>query len=311
MDKDLILGFDCGGTKTKVDIAVMGEELSLEDSFTVGGMNINAIGREGVLEAMAEAFDAVGPERLSRVRGICYGAAGISNPLTREVFLEGTRRAFMPPFPVPLLIGDHQAALWGAHAGGDGIILIAGTGSVCCGRRRNYQGHWQEARCGGYGHLIDDEGSGYALGRDVLSAVVRSIDGRIPPTVMRQAVFEQLGISTVQQLIGFVYDKETTKKDIAALASILELGLAAGEKAANDILEKGARELAELVVPVARELGLQSGRLTFCGGVLTKNERMAAAVNARLKDILPDLKVSPAIYDAAFGACLAAAAEII
>ena len=315
---EYVLGFDCGGTKTGVRLASLAEVPVTEEEFSVGGMNVNSFGREEVLEHLVSAYEQIGAERLSKVRAICYGAAGISNPLTREVFLEGTRRSYVlmgldpRKAPLPLLIGDHQAALYGAHGGKDGMILIAGTGSICCGHAREggEDGPMLEARCGGYGHLIDDGGSGYALGRDVLSLMVRAEDGRIPPTAMRRPVFEQLGIDSVQELIRFVYDPSTGKKDIAALAPALETGLAAGAKAALEVLEKEAGELAELVVPVARSLKLEEGYLTFCGSVLLKSSRMAEAVRKQLSERLPGVKTVPARYDAAFGACLAALRQL-
>ena len=299
----LILGFDCGGTKTQVDV-VLSEEGRKEviDTFFVGGMNVNSFGKEQVIAHLTDAFAKVGPQRLFEVKAIGFGAAGISNPLTQEVYLQGIRQAGCSVDP--LFIGDHQAALWGAHAGGDGMILIAGTGSVCCGHIRR-QDKMVEARCGGYGHLIDDEGSAYALGRDVLSAVVQSVDGRITPSVMKQAVFEQLGINTIQELIGFVYNKNTGKKDIAALAPVLDIGLEAQEEAAFRILEKAASNLANLIVPVADQLELSDGPLSFCGSVLTKNERIRDLTEKKIKERYPKMRIYLPQYDAAYGAALA------
>ena len=303
MDK-LVLGFDCGGTKTQVDIVRVSDhgKKEIDEVFFTGGMNVNSFGREQVLSHLADAFSHVGSKRLEQVEAIGFGAAGISNPLTREVFLQGVKNAGLSLSP--LLIGDNQAALWGAHAGADGIILIAGTGSVCCGHRRKEDG-WIEQRCGGYGHLIDDEGSGYALGRDVLSAVVRAEDGRIPPTVMKAAVYEKLGISSLPELIGFVYGKETGKKDIAALAPVLELGLEAGEEEAFRILDHAASELTKLVIQVADGLGLEEGPLSFCGSVLNKNRYVRDLVTELICEKLPGMRICPPQYDAAFGAALA------
>ena len=303
MDK-LVLGFDCGGTKTQVDVVCVTESGTKEilETFFVGGMNVNSFGKEQVLAHLADAFDHIGKERLASVQAIGFGAAGISNPLTQEVFLQGVKDAGC--LVKPVLIGDHQAALWGAHGGEDGIILIAGTGSVCCGHRMSKDG-FIEARSGGYGHLIDDEGSGYALGRDVLSAIVRAEDGRIPPTVMKAAVYEQLHISSVQELVGFVYSKDTGKKDIAALAPILELGLQAGEKEAHHILENASEELASLVVTVANNLGLSEGPLSFFGSVLTRNQYVRDLTAELIIQRMPGMRICPPKYDAAFGAALA------
>ncbi len=304
---NLILGFDCGGTKTQVDVVCCDKkQKKVIESFLVDGMNVNSYGEEKVLEHLAEAFDRIGASRLTEVKAIGFGAAGVSNPLTREVFFQGVRNAGC--LVEPLLIGDHQAALWGAHADGNGIILIAGTGSVCCGHIHDVNG-WTETRCGGYGHLIDDEGSGYTLGRDVLSAVVRAEDGRISPTVMRKAVFEKLKINSIQELIGFVYSKDTGKKEIAALAPILELGVVAEERVALEILQKAADNLAAMVFPVADKLGLSNGPLSFCGSVLKKNARIRTLTTQKIQEKLPEIRICPPQYDAAYGAALAAMQE--
>ena len=62
---------------------------------------------------------------------------------------------------------------------------------------------------GGYGYLIDDGGSGYALGRDILTAVVRAADGRGPATALTQAVFAALGVQSVGEIITWLYAPAT------------------------------------------------------------------------------------------------------
>lgn len=78
---------------------------------------------------------------------------------------------------------------------------MAGTGAICCGR----DGAGNRTRVGGYGYLIDDGGSGYALGRDILTAVVRAADGRGPATALTQAVFAALGVRSVGEIITWLY----------------------------------------------------------------------------------------------------------
>lgn len=80
------------------------------------------------------------------------------------------------------LVGDHETALAGALEEPAGVILIAGTGSICYGVNES----GAKFRAGGYGHIIDDAGSAYAIGRDILKAVVRSSDGRQGQTVLKE-----------------------------------------------------------------------------------------------------------------------------
>lgn len=303
-EQPFVLGMDGGGTKTKVCAATLQGQIF--DELTGGSMNINSQGQQGVRQNMAEIFSRLADRGATwqQLRSLCMGAAGISNPLTRETLEQSVQEAGIGVRTV--IIGDHQAALYGAHGKGQGMILIAGTGSICYG----LDGKGAEARSGGWGHLIDDEGSGYALGRDVLAAVVQAEDGRIPPTCMRQSVMQQLGISSIPELIRFVYSPATGKKEIAALAPIVMEGVAAGEEAADRILDKAARCLADLASAVIRKLHMEEGSLAFCGSVITRNEVLIQKLKDILASLYPGLRCIRPENDAAVGAVLRSLEEI-
>ena len=109
----------------------------------------------------------------------------------------------------------------------------------------------------------------------------------------------------IQELVGFIYSKDTGKKDIAALAPILELGLQAGEEEAHHILENASEELNALVVTVAKKLNLLEGPVCFFGSVLTKNQHIRDLTSELISQKMPGMKFCPPKYDAAFGAALA------
>ena len=94
-----------------------------------------------------------------------------------------------------------MAALYGGTLTGCGVILIAGTGSVCFAR--NQQG--QIWRTGGWGHLIGDEGSAYAVSAAMLRAVLMECDGRGEKTLLTPLVMEKLGISDPMGIVDWVY----------------------------------------------------------------------------------------------------------
>lgn len=55
-----------------------------------------------------------------------------------------------------VLMNDAEIALKAMLRGNDGILTIAGTGSIAFGVKNN-----SSVRCGGWGNLLGDEGSGY------------------------------------------------------------------------------------------------------------------------------------------------------
>lgn len=291
-----VVGMDGGGTKTKIEVRSLDNQVIAHANFSA--MNLNGEKRETVEKTFRDFFAYIDtlPGGLGGMAALCIGSAGISNPVAAETLTDHVRRS---GYTGRLqLVGDQEIALYGALGEPCGIILIAGTGSICYGR--NAAG--QSARSGGWGYLIDDGGSGYAIGRDILSAVVQAQDGRIPPTVLTELVYQTLNLKDIQSLIRFVYHPATGKQDISSLAVLLGDALAQEDAAALHIAERAARDLSSLVSPVAKKLSLQAGKLAFLGSVLTQNQTIAAAVQSRCMAALPELTLISPKDDAAAGA---------
>ena len=217
------VGIDGGGTKTAVELRW--SDYSSNTRAVFGPLNCNS-DRPATAKTLADtmAWLAAQPGGLSGCGALCIGSAGISNPDAYH-FLENTVRAGGYRGPLQI-VGDQVTALAGALGTPVGTVLIAGTGSICYARTAD--GH--ERRSGGWGHLIDDEGSAYALGRDILRAVVRATDGRAPATALTALVADRLGAESVQSVIRFTYAPTTTKKEIAALATLLDPALQQGRR---------------------------------------------------------------------------------
>ncbi|WP_354006017.1 BadF/BadG/BcrA/BcrD ATPase family protein [Paenibacillus vini] len=299
-----VAGLDGGGTKTNVVVA--DEQGKVLNAFTSGALNLNGEDHERVRQNLREILSSI-----SKLCGgmdycvhICIGAAGISHPEARARLTNAIRES---GYHAGLtLVGDHEAALYGALENPHGMILIAGTGSICYGVNERGISH----RTGGFGHLIDDEGSGYSIGREILSAVVKAHDRRIPPTLLEGMVTRQLRIpedsDPLRGLVGFVYDKNRNKRDIAALAPLLNEACALGDGAAIGIAHSSAESLSDLVVPVAERLSLQEGRLAFAGSVLLHNTYVQSALRERLARRYPRLDMDLPRHDAAWGAAMMA-----
>lgn len=295
-----IVGMDGGGTKTAVTIAHDQEQEGDLFTFTVGPINYNGGDADDIAASFAEMFERIKQycHGLQAVVHICIGAAGISNPLVAHFLEQHVRKH---GYDGPLTItGDQETALYGAQNDTQGIILIAGTGSICFGVNAKGERH----RTGGFGHLIDDEGSGYSIGRDLLSLLVRAEDGRVGATMVPAMIYEQLGLGTVQEIIGFVYDKNTTKKDIAQLAPILTLACEKGDVYALKLAEHCAADLYELTIPVIERLQLWDSPIAIAGSVLHKSRFVREALERRLTQSHPQNKLIMPIKDAAYGAVL-------
>ena len=289
-----LVGADGGGTKTLVVTADLTTGILRRRRF--GPINLNSAGIRaaektlGEIIAYLQALPEGGP-----CRGLCIGAAGISNPAQAEILSTLGQSLHAPLF----LKGDHEIALTGAFSGDPGILLISGTGSMCCGMNRE----GRIARAGGWGHLISDEGSGYAIGRDILTAVVTAEDSGTP-TILTELVYQRLKLHGLPELIRWLYRPETSKKEVAALSPLLETALAPEDPAAQEILKKTTKALCQLATWVSEKLALKTGAAAFAGSVLVNSLPISKEVRARLQ--AEGISVLKARYSPAEGALLLA-----
>ena len=272
-----VMGVDGGGTHTeyvlvdaqshqRIGGGLLGPlspfcgEAQLE--ATAAGLS-QAIRRSGLpcLALRAGCAGAGEPERAEQVRRALL-SAGIDCPVT--------------------VVGDHENALDTAFGREDGAVLISGTGSVCCARHKG-----AFLRAGGRGHVFDDGGSGYAIGRDMLAAVARAADGRGPATKLTDIVRELSGLRDIGAIASFYSDPARSKSEIAALAKPLGAAAAAGDEAALLILEKAAGELSELACAVLQRLWPDCTRLALAGSVLIGNSLLRERLEQRIAEKYP------------------------
>lgn len=283
-----IAGIDGGGTHTRIEIRDMENRTLCRETF--GPFNLNSIGETAFRGLLKQIFQFCGD--MEQCVGLCIGAAGISNPRVAMILREELDTAgFCGKWK---LCGDQEIALRGAMDG-PGVALIAGTGSICFGK--NFSG--ETARSGGYGHLIDDGGSGYALGRDVLSGAVRMIDGRSFGTALLNAVYARLNANDPGQIVSFVYSPETDKSAIAKFSSIALQLAAQGDEVAMGILDTNAEELCRLVQAVQTRLNLAGCRIALLGGLIAEDNCYRRLVEEKLS--LLGMPIHPS-HDALWGA---------
>lgn len=292
-----VIGIDGGGTKTRV--AVCAPDGTLLRRETLGAFNLSAIGEDGFRRRTEEILALCGDMR--GCGAICVGGAGVSGAAAGEILrAELAAHGFAGKL---LLCGDHEIALAGAMQT-PGCVLIAGTGSVCYGK--NAAG--ETFRCGGGGHIIDDPGSGYTLGRDALAAALRTEDGRLSENALHAAVMDAVGGHDIQGIFDFVYFSRRGKSDIAALAPLVLRCAEQGDAVSLEILRRGAAELARLVSAVTGRLGLEkTSPCALAGGLLAENNIYRRTV---CEALAPFCRPAEPEHGALFGAVQLALAAV-
>jgi glucosamine kinase len=166
----LFLGIDGGGTKCRARLrdaqgTPLGEGTGGPSNFR---LDPNLVWNS-ILTACREALAQAGLHEsdLKRIHA-GMGAAGAGQTSAVDRLLSRAH-----PFASFEIETDAHTAWLGAFKGGDGAILIVGTGSCGYGGTSG-QCHY----VGGWGYEISDEGSGAAIGRELLRRCIWAHDAR-------------------------------------------------------------------------------------------------------------------------------------
>ena len=205
----------------------------------------------------------------------------------------------------PELVGvDHdiRIALAGGLAGRPGIALIAGTGSSCYGR--NATGTtWQ---AGGWGSILDDGGGGYWLGLRAVGAAIRGDDGRGPATTLRERVLARLQVSNLREIVTRLHDGTLVRHEMARLAEDVMACAASGDSAAQELLARGAGELAAMARAVAQRLFNDTAPEIVLAGSTATAIQFSPTISSALGQAVPTARIVPAELSPVAGAALLA-----
>ena len=151
------------------------------------------------------------------------------------------------------VVNDAQLLLAAGTPDGWGIALVAGTGSIAFGRTPD----GRTGRAGGWGYLLGDEGSAYALVMNALQEVAHC--GRRSRAAHRADRATALGdgrASEPMDLIPAVYRGGWDRTALAGLAPIVLDAAGQGDEVAARIAAHGAHQLALTVAAAAMRLEL-------------------------------------------------------
>lgn len=280
---ELVLAVDAGGTKTAAclaraarngDYATLGRGRS-------GGANPLSHGMDAAVAAVADAVAAAAADAKlpdpQTARGV-FSIAGAANPAIAAEFVRRARAAGLAERIA--VVSDVLPVLAAGTDDGVGIALIAGTGSVAFGRAAD----GRTVRCGGWGYLLGDDGSGYAIGRAALRLALEDLETNPhQPTKLTTAMLGELNAAAAADLVKAIYTAVTPRSAIATLAPRVVQLADAGDTAARAILADAARDLAQLVTRTANLLGIGGPiPVAAAGGVLVGSPILRDAVVSQL-----------------------------
>jgi N-acetylglucosamine kinase-like BadF-type ATPase len=287
--RELALGVDGGGTKTRAVITdarqrVLGEGVA-------GPSNPLRVGIANAASAIREAIDAAcAAARIQR-----------ADILAAEIGLAGVRRGDLRLRMREALSGlgihsievvtDADIALFGATEGEPGLVIIAGTGSVCCGL--NARG--KHLCAGGWGPLAGDEGSGSWIARRALQAMARANDGRGKDTVLGDAACAYFNVATTDDLLIAIYAPGMTNDRIAGFGKHVIEAAQSGDRVAREIVAEAGRELGLAANAVIRKLrmGREQFQVAYVGGVFAAGDLLLDSLREEISRTAPQARIAP------------------
>jgi len=294
-----VVGVDGGGTKTEA--VIMDSDLRVIGEGRSGPSNPLRVGVTSAAAAVREAIDnacASAKVRRSDVESAEVGLAGARKHEIRERMREVLLALGIRDIEV---VTDADIALYGATDGAPGIVVIAGTGSNCCGI--NSRG--KRFCAGGWGPLAGDEGAGAWIARQALRAVAYASDGRGPETLLTEFACNYFHVSTADDLTTAIYAPTITNERIAGFGKDVVEAAKRKDPVAAQIIMGGGKELGVAAVAVIRNLQMERERfqIAFVGGVFrASGEMIIKPLKAEVAKVAPRAYYEPPHFSPAVAA---------
>jgi N-acetylglucosamine kinase-like BadF-type ATPase len=227
-----VLAVDAGQTEVRAALSDMGRGPRSATAPGVLRMG-RRVGPEEVADALLVALSALRPLP-DPLPPVGVGLSGFEAAGEEDLRRVGELLRARLSVDRLSIASDGVTSLLGALGDRDGAVVAAGTGTVGVGRRGE-----RLVKVDGWGSLLGDAGSGFAIGRAGLDAALRHADGRGGSAALLRAAERRY-----EPLPESIYSADVPTRAVAAFAADVAREAAAGEPHAAAILADAARELA-------------------------------------------------------------------
>ncbi|MED2974143.1 BadF/BadG/BcrA/BcrD ATPase family protein [Fictibacillus sp. B-59209] len=240
---EFIIGVDGGGTKTEAVAYDLNGKKCSEGKSGYGNLLINQ--QKALIHILEAVEQCLIPLDRSHCRYICLGLAGYGGVENTDQVKRVLSNSFATiPFKI---VNDGIIAHAALLKGNDGILTIAGTGSVSIGIHQGL-----EVMAGGWGHLLGDEGSGYWIAMQAFKKMTQEEDEGSRYSKVTTSILDYLAIHQIADLKKFIYS--CTKSEIASLVPLLVRQAERGDEFSQQIFQQAGYHLAKTTLNVCKKL---------------------------------------------------------
>lgn len=270
----LFLGVDGGGSKCRaVIVSADGKPVGIGHGGPANAFQNLHQTIDSVVEATRDALNNAGlPESDCRRLVACLGLAGVNVPAVHEQFC-----GWQHPFAWMEACSDLRIACAGAHGGGDGAALVAGTGT--CGYVHVGD---IDHMIGGHGFPAGDKGSGAWIGLEAVKSTLLTLDKLETATALSPAIMQALNANDAITIVEKLNHHRS--RDYAKLAPLVFQLAQQNDPAALSIIRDGAHYLSLVAQQL---LSFKPPRFSLLGGLAELYRPwLASDVSAHLSPVL-------------------------
>ncbi len=276
------LGVDGGGTKTRY--ILVDEDINVIKDIERSTIHIHQIGALNLKNELKSTLDIILSEsniNKSDIEHVFLGIPGYGESKSDKSTIDNIVGEVFKG--INYTVGNDAVAGWAAGTGcKDGINIVSGTGSIAYGR--NKEG--REARCGGWGPGIGDDGSAYWIALRVVNEYTKQKDGRKEKTVLLDIMERELNIKDYFEVVDIVFNRlKFARTEIASFAKIASVAAKEGCRVCNFIFEEAAYNLFLHIRSLSNTLSLKDGFiLSYTGGVFKSGSLILDPLKAMLDE---------------------------
>jgi N-acetylglucosamine kinase-like BadF-type ATPase len=278
------VGMDVGATTMRIKIADESGNILVEHEGEGGSVNV--WGYDHILEVYRRELNAALAKKNLAYEDcicLCAGATGVDNEELQEIYTNLVSEIGFPR--ESLRMYNDCGVMVHTDESKNIIAIVAGTGSISVGRRCS---DGAEARFGGHGHLLSDDGSAFYIVKEAIRKMVRYVEGYGDCEYMYNR-FKDLPELEGRSVGRFYVDYCMTQKNkIADLAPLVTESAEHGDPGALEIMEMCAEGLLLCVDAVSGRLGFTAEdevTILYWGSILEKvpmvSDRLTELIRAK------------------------------
>ena len=258
MSKRIVGGIEGGGTCSNVTLIDVESSKVLCTVYSDLPTNLYHIGIDETCNRcqniVKEALAKIGADPGTKLEALGLSLSGCEVAET----MEELRKRLMelhPDLTQECVVASDTVGTLLTASGNGGMVLISGTGSNSLLQN---PGEEKTERCGGWGHMIGDEGSAFKVSHRAVKMMFDQEDNLGPPpphdvTRVKAAILDYFHVKDRFGMLAHFYDT-FSKPKFAGLCAKIANEAANGDKLSLYLMEENGRELARHILALVPKM---------------------------------------------------------